>query len=464
MTDFEPSTRIALCALLWGYLIVKLYKSLVRSRQGTVGLPFAYVLTTMLVHIGALVYLDPGYDNTFNRYLESWSYTPDTVATGLEVSVLGILGFTGGVSLANHIISSCEKGIGGKYEIYLLKESKILFYIGAGSVVFTFIGIGIVNSLPGLQALTVGLYNLLILAVCGFLLYLHQVNLRSRYLVVGLAGAAGLVAIQMIRTGILGDSVAAALIVVCFMLAVSQRRKRSITKGIVMLAVISYTVVASGVVWMEIRDDLRTAVNRGAGFSERVEVVAKALSSTAFFDPTDVTHLELIDMRMNHNVIIGKTVENIADRPELIRHGDSIMLALFGWVPRIIWTSKPTRGGSDEVSLYIGRAMSSGSTFGTGPIFELYINFLYTGVLVGMAIYGFILRWFDIRSAMRLYNGQALGSSNYFAAGVAMVTAMDSLFFIVNGIIACFLLSVLIGRLGYNFKKLNKAFFLDSVG
>jgi hypothetical protein len=64
-----------------------------------------------------------------------------------------------------------------------------------------------------------------------------------------------------------------------------------------------------------------------------------------------------------------------------------------------------------------------------------------------MGIYGFILRWLDIRGALKLYSGLILESSHYFTAGAIMVTAMESLFFIVNGIIACLLVSFVVKKL-----------------
>ncbi len=433
MTDFDPMIRIALSALLWAWLIVVLYKSLLLSRQGTVGLPLAFVLSTTLLHVGALVHLIPTYDHTLNPYLASWSYTQETVAAGFEASVLGILGFTVGVVLANRWLRFRPSDMLPPSPAFLLWTSKLLIAAGVGGTLLSVFAGGFIGSLPGLTAILGGFKNLLLLGVCGLILHFSLMRQRRNLLLAVIGGAVAVVGVQMFTEGILGDSVAAAITIISFALILFRRKTSGMMKGLIVLMAASYLMLVAAVGWLDIRGEVRASVWGQAGMSERVGTFVNAVSNIKIFDAGYQTHLEYLDTRMNHNVIIGKAVEQLTASPSLSANGETILLAVLGWVPRAIWRDKPTRGGSDTASLYTGQRLSDSSSFGTGPIFEFFINFRNPGVLIGMLVYGFILRWLDIRSVSMIKDGNLLNASYFFVAGAAMITPMNTLFFIVNG-------------------------------
>lgn len=433
MTDFDPTVSIVLAASLWAWLIVLLYKSLLHSRHGSAGLPLAYVLSTTLTHIGALVHLIPTYDHTLNAYLASWSYSNETVAAGSVTSTLGILGFTGGVVLANRFIPLGLRSKVSPSPALVLWISKLLIAVGLGGTFFPMFAGGLVVSLPGVTAILSGFTNLLVLGICGLILHFALLQQRRNTILAVFGGAAAVVGIQMVMVGILGGSVAAAVTIISFALVLFRRKTTTMLKGLFWLMVASYFLIVASVGWLEIRQEVRAAVWAGGSLTERVQAFGTAVTNMKILDLGNQTHLEYLDTRMNQNIIIGKAVERLTAYPSLYTNGETILSAAFGWVPRAIWADKPSRGGSETVATITGQRISDHTTVGTGPIVEFYMDFGFAGVFLGMLAYGYILRWLDIRSARVFRDGNLLNASYFFAAGAAMIAPMTDLFFIVNG-------------------------------
>ena len=369
--------------MLWCGLIVVLYRSLLRSRHRSSGLPLAFVLSITLEHCGGLVHLDPSYDHNANAYLAGWSYTRETVATGVETSVIGILAITVGVILANRIIPFRIIATQAPSPKLLPAASKVLIVLGiAATVPPVFFG-DVIEALPGLAAVIGGFKNLLLLGICGLILYFALMRQRWNYILAVGGGCAVVLGTQMFAKAILGDSVAGAITIISFVLVLFQPKSSSMIRGLISLAVISYLLLIAAVAWLDIRGEVREAVWGQASFSERVYAFTNAVANLKMFDGSYQGHLEFLDARMNQNVTIGKAVEQLTEYPSLYRNGETLLLAAFGWVPRALWPTKPARGGSEEVSIYTGVELSDTSTFGTGPIFDFLINFGTTGVFIG---------------------------------------------------------------------------------
>lgn len=434
MTDLDPATRIALAALVWAALIVIVYRTTLLSKHRSAGLPLAFVLATTLFHCGGLVHLSSTYDHNLNRYLLSWNYTRETVAYGIEASMVGILGIVMGIKLANLGLANGGFAQSAPQQL-LLSSSRFLIGVSAGVILLGMLARDTVASLPGVGAVLWGFNSLLLLGICGLVLHFSLLRQTRNVVLATFCGACAVIGIQMFTIAILGDSTSGAIIVVAFSLMLFRPTFPSMLKGLISLVAVGYLILLAAVGWLDIRSEVRSAVWSNASLSDRIDAFVSAASAVKVFDPTHQDHLEWLDMRMNHNVTVGKTVELLTNTPSLSANGETLLLAVFGWIPRALWPDKPERGGSEMVALYTGQKLTVTSTFGTGPIFEFFINFGWWGVFFGCTLYGFVLRFLDIRSARIFADGNLVRSGPYFAAGVAMVAPMNNLFFIVNGAI-----------------------------
>ena len=435
MLDLDPVLRIGLCSLLWCGVVIAVFHISLQSRHSSAGLPLALILSISFLHCGALVHLSPDYDHYANAYLASWLYTKETVAAGFEVSVLGVMGMAAGMWLANGSIRVQVRPAFTPSPGLNATASKGLIAFGLGATALQIFAGSSVASLPGVTALLGGFNNLFLLGICGLILHFTMLR-KMGYVVFAIcSGASAILGVQMLATGILGDSVAAAITVISFALIIFRPRSGSISRSILGLMVSSSALLIAGVCWLEIRQEVRTAVWHGASLSDRLDASFDAMSKVKVFDDSSQTRLEYIDMRMNHNVTIGKAFEHLTAFPNRYARGDTLLSAALGWVPRALWPNKPERGGSEMVSTYTRNQFAHSSSFGTGPIFEFYINFGLVGVTFGCLIFGFTLRLLDIRSARIFADGNVLKVAPYFAAGAAMVAPMNSMFFIVNSAI-----------------------------
>lgn len=444
MIYFDPEFRIVLCALVWCALVVVTYQASLLSQHRSVGLPLGYVLVTTLMHAGALVHLSPNYDHNANSYLASWQYTKDTVAAGAELSVVGLLFFVVGLLIANLMVCGVARPRRGPSSDVLPVVSKLLVIVGIAATVIGSAGAGAIASVPGLMAIIGGFKNLLLLGVCGYIYHFALMRQQRNVLLAIFAGIVVVVGVQMLTAGILGDSVASAILLLSFALMTFQPRLGPMLKGLAALCLGSYVLLLAALGWLDIRSEVRSAVWSGAGVWERVDAFSSAVAKVRIFDGSYQEHLELLDVRMNHNVVMGKAVEQLSAIPSLYANGETLWAAALGWVPRAIWPEKPERGGSELASLYTGQRLSETTSFGTGPIFEFFINHGLLGVVFGCLIYGFLLRWFDVRSAALIDGANPLKISPYFAAGVVMVTPFNTLMFIVNGAVSAAVAAVFV--------------------
>lgn len=174
--------------------------------------------------------------------------------------------------------------------------------------------------------------------------------------------------------------------------------------------------------------------------------VASAASSADLSTTSDTSSLELIDMRLNQNIFVGLAVEKLRISPETSEEGKTLLMALLGWVPRIVWPDKPERGKNDFISLHTDRVFSETATFGAGPIFEFYVNYGYSGVFFGFFVWGAMVRLLDVASGRAL----AIGATGRFAkwtiTGIAMMQPLAELFFILGSTVAAFLVGEMMWR------------------
>ncbi len=436
--DYNTQTGILITGILWIVILVLMLQVTLFSRHKTSGLPIALCLVTSLIHLGALVYLNSDYDQNQSDYLRSWQYTRETVASGFEISCTGFFGYLLGIIIFNKIYlpnKALKESLDDRWDI-LFFASKLLLIIGVLASVILKFGGSLLDALPGMTALTDGFNKGQILGSVGLMLYFSKHEKSWKLLFIMAAIIVGMLGFQMLAGAVLADSVAGVMALVSFRLILFRPSVMSLVKATLGLFVTSYILLLGAVLWLEIRGDVRAVVWSDSSLSERIDSVVNAVSNAGVFNGTDQKHLEFIDARLNQNVIVGKAIEMLELYPGMSERGSTLFLGLIGWVPRTFWSDKPERGGSKTVSKFTGLELSDRTTFGTGPIFDFYINFKAYGVFFGCILYGAVLRWLDIKSANLIFQRNLINAAPYFFAGFSMLTATDSMFFVVNGAIS----------------------------
>jgi hypothetical protein len=391
------------------------------------------------MHIGAVVYIFDDYHHESNLYLKSWEYTPATVVAGLKVSVMGIAGYVLGTVSASRFTNS--------YVIKTYQTSKEqnrknlrthLYLIGIG-LVATFamaVSSSFLGSFSGLTAVFVAFRNALVFGVCGLIFILALTGRRNVAIIISLCACMLIIGAQAITSGILGDSIFVSVSIISFMLILFAK-KVGVLRGILFSIVILYLSVVCSLAWLSIREGVRqTVLNESTNTSDRLAAVAEEIVAVGPLLIPSTAHFEFLDARLNHNVTIGKIVEHLEVHPELFKGGWGLLESLIAWVPRAIMPNKPERGGSEIVSLYTGLTLSETSSFGSGPIFDFYINFGTAGVLAGCFFFGAALRWLDIRCAESLVCSNQHNALLLFFVAINMVTPFETVFWIVNGIVS----------------------------
>lgn len=430
--------------MIWGCVLAYFLSIFIGRNGHSVGLPLAFVLNLSLFHMGGLVFLSPLYDHTLNAYLVSWDYSRNTVQIGVGASVLGLSAFTlGAVSIGRgkpNRIGSLRRPANS----IIYNGSKICLFVGAASVLLDLIIRANGLAIPGFDAVIAGFNNLLILACCGFMYGLWRSKKRRELIIVTLTGATGLPLLNLIKSNVLADSVPAAFVVIAFYLILSRPSGLSLLRSIGLVVIGLYVIAGLSVAWMEVRIPLRASALSGAGVVERMEVMRKELVDLDSFDLRSQSQLELLDMRLNHNVTIGKAIESLREDPESFERGSTLIYAPIAWVPRIVWTDKPSRGGSEFVDKHLGKTTEEGTSLASGPIFEGFVNFGYLGIFSLLFSLGAILRWLDRIVYQRILSGDLFFAAPVFLAAVPMITTSNTVFFIVNSAVTAAIAGVLL--------------------
>ena len=127
-------------------------------------------------------------------------------------------------------------------------------------------------------------------------------------------------------------------------------------------------------------------------------------------------------MRFNQNDLVGKAVTQIATGRVEPTNGGTLLAAAAAIIPRILWPSKPSVGGSGSlVSLFTGIRFAEGTSVGVGQVLEFYINWGMTSVIIGFLMFGVILRWVDLQAANYLNAGDYWRYTCWLLPGMGML-------------------------------------------
>jgi hypothetical protein len=438
MFDLDATSLIFYFAVAWGVCLFVVLRLSLNGGQ-TVGLPIAFLVLLSVNHFGALVHLIDSYQYYYNPYLVSWNYTKDTVATGFGTSLVGVIAFTIGIGVANALDRSHRSASDEKGTVEALPKTARIFLF-AGFFAAAIGALARAAGIPGMDAVIQTLWNGFLAAAIGYGVYHFRLGARRRAAFHIFVTAAFLPLWAILLSGILADATGNTIILISFYAILVKPSMTGYLRGAAVLLVFTYVAVLAGTGWLQIRSQIRENVDRDTSLERRVSILFDALSKVDVFSASQ-SQLEYLDMRMNQNVIVGKAVETLQQGSVGFENGSVIAMAFLGWVPRALWPGKPERGGSAAVVKYTGKVVTSAVTFGTGPIFDAYLDFGNFSVFAVMGVYGFILRRLDRRAGAIMTGDYSPGWVIAFMSGAAMISALNSLFFIVSSVVAAALIS-----------------------
>jgi hypothetical protein len=205
------------------------------------------------------------------------------------------------------------------------------------------------------------------------------------------------------------------------------------------------------VTYMQHREDIRDVIwYQDEGIVRRLNQVSKLVTEFQFLDLSDERHQLALDSRLNQNFLVGTGV--IAHEQGLSELWYGATVPVWAIIPRAIWPDKPGVAGSGGlVSEFTGISFAEGTSVGVGQVLEFYMNFGMAGVLVGFAVFGFILMRLDRAMMRALAQGDIDGALKSGLAGLALLMPMGSLLEILVSVCAAIFLAQLLIRAKFFF-------------
>ena len=386
----------ALAAMLW----------LLRGNRISLGLPFAYLASLLLIHVpGAVAHLVGG------SQLDGGEY----VAIGIRETAFGAAAFVAGVGLARWgtpIRSSAAQAPRADFARFCLVGGWIFVY-----------GLTALARIPSLGAVidTGGAIWML-----GVLL-----GLRSALLTGNLTRAAiwgGALAVYPVFMLVLGGFVsygAAAVIVVISVLAVFARGYLRAAAGVAAATLIGLTFFVN---YFDHRTEIRESVWGGASMHDRVDAVAGMFTDFHLIDLTSEKDLLALTERLNQNMFVGLAATRLDEGQVEYLNGKSVTDGVLSLIPRALWPDKPITGGSGKmVADMTGLTLNEDTSWGVGNVMEFYINFGLAGVIGGFLVLGALIGFLDIRGAAAERRGDLRQVPVYFLPAVALIQPGASL-------------------------------------
>jgi hypothetical protein len=377
--------------LLAIWLAVGIGLILTQGPRGSAGLPLAYFLGLSMIHVpGAMLYLD-------NNEMSSMA---DLTKAGFEQTVIGMTAFLAGVLIAKKIGSTARKSpsLNGGIADALSSPSldrldRIgLVYFLVGAFVY-FVVMRFTSGIPSIAALLSSLGSLIVVGAC-LRLWAARKERKPLKLWVTIAFLPLLPLGTVIQGGFLGYGTYWVLAILSFLFAQSNRR-------------IVYVLVAPAIfffglsIWVNYaasRNEIRQLVwHQQAGISDRLQRVADIFRDFRWLDFSNVQHYQAIDLRLNQNFYVGAAIARLDSGMVEYAAGGMFPDLIMALIPRAVWPDKPVVGGGGTVVHdFTGIEFDKTSSFGTGQVFEFYINFGTLGVIGGFLLYGWLFGRLDL--------------------------------------------------------------------
>ncbi|MBD2385321.1 hypothetical protein [Cylindrospermum sp. FACHB-282] len=416
LTAEQQQQWLSFWIFIWVVVVILVSGSLWNKKLPSVGLPLIYLLNLSMLHfVGGLIYSFPWYKPD-SAYILNSGFSLTNTYLGFNQTVYGVIGFgLGSTILAPWVLKVLQPS--WLYEIPRQPNLKLAkAYIELG-LFFTFVLYPILARIPSFSALSTSGISLFIVGLCLACWKAWYMG-DKQALQLWLAVTCCLPLFTVLILGFIGFGAAAALVVLIFVFIFYRPRWKVII--IALLALVFGLSVF--VTYFRDRNQIRAKVWGGESASSRVEQLWQTASSFEFINLFKQEHLELIDIRLNQNVLVGQAVNYMSTGQVNYAGGETLWQAAISVVPRLLWPDKPVVGGSgDLVSTYTGLKFADGTSVGVGSVLEFYINFGSWGVVLGFVILGTVIRIIDIVAGKKLICGNWVGFTSWFLPGLGMI-------------------------------------------
>jgi hypothetical protein len=402
-------------ALTWLWLGLFFLLMLVQWRSPrSVGLPLTYALSFGMIHV-----------------IGSWPYcfdfyTPRSAALvqggnslkfshlGLWMSTLGFACFVLGVAISRFLPRKepPQRSFALPPQLTSQLPGTLLLF----SLAFFFVIGPVLRRVPSFGSLGVGGAFLSVIAIFLFCFRAYDQQ-RWQQFVGWLSSTLMFPLLTVVSMGFIGYGVAAASAV--WMLVLNFAKPR-------LLALLVFVcLVTAGMTlyinWVISRESIRESVWGGRSISARVDQVFFMIKYFEVFDPTQQNHLELVEMRLNQNDLVGKAILHTGNN-EAFANGRTFWVALLAPIPRILWPGKPVFGGSaGVVQKHTGQKFADGTSVGAGQVLEFYINFGTYSVVIGFFLFGLVMGGLDLRAGSYLKQGDYWNMTRWLLPGIGML-------------------------------------------
>jgi len=426
----------------WLLNIVWSFQMTVGRKGLTSGLPFAFILSTTFLYIGFIAYLNPNYTHIRrdgSAYLAFYDFTSDTVMLGTLASLLALTFFNIGAFLSRY---------GAKRPKLLLRPGELildpsfrtrfltgLFLFGIAGFTLSRVQIPI----PLIDAIQLVGRNSAVVLIClgpALILLSDGKTSYGRWFAAGMA----IPAAYIVLLGFVSYGFIVFCCVLAFYLAFLRKKRLKIWQFLVAGLGTTYLFLSAFIAWMSFRDTLREMIATGSTFEQRIEALWQAALSIRLLNWSDLQSLDLLMIRLNQYIFVGKAIEMHTANPSLRLGGETIWVSAFAWIPRFLWPGKPEMNTNQFMRDHTGIEFTDRAAFGNGPVMEYYVNFGWAGIVIGFLILGFVLARIDRRASLSLRSGRLLDFVKWFAVGIALIAPLTSLFFMVNTAIMTYLI------------------------
>ncbi len=390
-----------------------------KKRDENSGIALMYAVSLSLVHfiVDLLYFMNP---KQFAN--DKWMFY------GFREATYGIIFFTiGNLILAPFIINLINlptaKGYNAEIIIPDVQKHFIKKYFNIGVISFFILPIFFVYYIPTVRALAFSSQQLLVVGVCLICWIAWKENNKQqlrRWLLISFLFPVATVLTQ----GYFGFGTNMTMVILFFIVRFFKIKLKTLVVGVILV----YLGLSVYISYMRDRGDIRSAVWAGSNFADRIYAARNIVLQPEWFNPVDLRHLEIVDSRLNQNVLVGAAVDNLNLGRIDFSYGKSISDSFFSLVPRIFWPEKFISAGvSDVVSRYTGIQFTAGTSVGIGQVMEFYVNFGRLGVIFGFLILGVLIALIDRKAGYYLSKGQIYKFIIWFLPGLAIISGGASL-------------------------------------
>ena len=399
-------TSLAICI---GVLLVLLW--LLRRDRASMGLPIAYYLAFMLIHLpGAYAFMASG-----------GIYGGSATELGMRITAIGCVAFLAGVTLGRGVIRgrNVQAQQASKRKLnYIPQPPDRRFWVfclaGGWTLVFV---LSAILRLPSVGAVVEKGGAIWIL---GAMLGVAHAFIKGDVRRVALWSSATLVypAFMLLLGGFLSYGSTAVIVVLSILTIAAKRYWLMLTS----LALGSFVGITIFVNYFAARNDLRNAVWGGQAMSARFAVIGDAIKNFSVFSVQNPAHLNALDARLNQNYFIGVAAERLQMGHVSFLEGRSISEGFLALIPRLVWPEKPVFGGSGNlVAELTGLNLDRDTSWGVGNVMEFYINYDLAGVVIGFLLLGWAIGYLDRKTAECLQVGNLGSAFVFFLPCVALI-------------------------------------------